>query len=261
VSPDILIPVAAIAAGAIVSLLLGMQKRRRSRDRDHEPTPKERAPALRETAPKEEAAPAPPEEAAPLDSEPSVRFDDEPVIRDDAPTPVPGTPMPPRPIPTAAIPTPVPPTPVPPTPVPPTPVPPTPVPPAPVVVTPPPKVPSATPAQAAPPAIARAVGRIPPATELERNDPRHQAARRFARLSVSEILLYREAEVVAAREAKDILVRLRPDIKLCTETYEKRIPQEVRDQFDYLHDELVRQLAQGDPEKLGPIPPKGSSHK
>jgi hypothetical protein len=72
---------------------------------------------------------------------------------------------------------------------------------------------------------------------------------------VSEIILYHEAEVRAGREAKDLWSRLRGDIKLCLETYEKRVPKEVRDRYDYLSDEVVRQLAEGDPEKLGPGAP------
>jgi hypothetical protein len=72
---------------------------------------------------------------------------------------------------------------------------------------------------------------------------------------VSEIILYREADVRAGRSAKDLCSRLRPDLKLCMETYEKRVPKDVRDQFDYLYDEVVRQLAEGDPEKLGPDSP------
>jgi hypothetical protein len=91
----------------------------------------------------------------------------------------------------------------------------------------------------------------PETAELEKSDPRHLAARRFARLSVSEIILYRQADVIEGRKSKDLIARLRADIKLCTETYEKRVPKDVRDRFDYLRDELVRQLAEGDPEKLG----------
>jgi hypothetical protein len=68
---------------------------------------------------------------------------------------------------------------------------------------------------------------------------------------VSEIILYRQADVIEGRKTKDLLSRLKADIKLCTETYEKRVPKDVRDRFDYLHDELVRQLAEGDPDKLG----------
>jgi hypothetical protein len=91
--------------------------------------------------------------------------------------------------------------------------------------------------------------------DLEKSDDRHKAARRFARLAVSEIILYHEAEVREGRKAKDLWLRLRGDIKLCLETYEKRVPQEVRDRYDYLYDEVVRQLAEGDPEKLGPGAP------
>jgi hypothetical protein len=91
--------------------------------------------------------------------------------------------------------------------------------------------------------------------ELEKTDERHKAARRFARLAVSEIILYHEAAVREGRKAKDLWTRLNPDMKLCLETYQKRVPKEVRDQFDYLYDELVRQLAEGDPEKLGPGTP------
>jgi hypothetical protein len=44
-------------------------------------------------------------------------------------------------------------------------------------------------------------------------------------------------------------------MKLCFDTYQKRVPKDVRDRFDYLYDEMVRQLAEGDPEKLGPGSP------
>ena len=95
--------------------------------------------------------------------------------------------------------------------------------------------------------------------ELEKNDERHRAARRFARLAVSEIILYHEAAVREGRKAKDLWARLHPDMKLCMETYEKRVPKDVRDRFDYLRDEIVRQLAEGDPDKLGPGAPWGRS--
>jgi hypothetical protein len=104
-----------------------------------------------------------------------------------------------------------------------------------------------------PTALARTAN--PETADLEKNDERHKAARRFARLAVSEIILYHEAEVRAGREAKDLWSRLRGDIKLGLETYEKRVPKEVRDRYDYLYDEVVRQLAEGDPEKLGPGAP------
>jgi hypothetical protein len=76
---------------------------------------------------------------------------------------------------------------------------------------------------------------------------------------VSEIILYREADVRAGRTAKDLGARLRPDIRLCLETYEKRVPKDVRERFDYLYDEILRQLAEGDPEKLGADKPWASN--
>ena len=91
---------------------------------------------------------------------------------------------------------------------------------------------------------------------IEKTDARHQAARKFARLAVSEIVLYRKAEVLEGRKAKDLWSSLRPDIKLCVTTYEQRVPKDVRDRFDYLYDEFVRQLAEGDPDKLGPNWPR-----
>jgi hypothetical protein len=123
---------------------------------------------------------------------------------------------------------------------------------------PPPAPPAPPPAAApAPAAIAEEPARahLADTAELEKTDERHKAARRFARLAVSEIILYHEAAVREGRKAKDLWIRLNPDMKLCLETYQKRVPKEVRDQYDYLYDELVRQLAEGDPEKLGPGTP------
>lgn len=96
----------------------------------------------------------------------------------------------------------------------------------------------------------------PETAELEKNDPRHSAARRFARLAVSEIKLYRENDVIEGRKAKDLWKRLNADISMCQQTYEKRVVQEVRDRFDYLYDEILRQLGEGDAEKLGSDAPK-----
>ena len=111
-----------------------------------------------------------------------------------------------------------------------------------------------------PSAISKYLPPSNPATaELEKSDPRHAAARRLARLSVSEIKLYHEEEVKAGREAKDLWKRLSVDIGLAMQTYEKRVDKEVRERFDYLYDEILRQLAEGDADKLGPEAPKGKN--
>jgi Meckel syndrome type 1 protein len=142
--------------------------------------------------------------------------------------------------------------------------------PAPVAEVPKPQ-PAAAPAAAAPAATApaaaapaakptgiaaRGIPQNPETAELEKNDPKHAAARRLARLSVSEIKLYHEDEVKAGREAKDLWKRMITDIGLATQTFEKRVDKEVRERFDYLYDEILRQLAEGDVSKLGPEAPK-----
>ncbi|MDB5219563.1 MAG: arylesterase-related protein, partial [Myxococcaceae bacterium] len=117
-----------------------------------------------------------------------------------------------------------------------------------------PKVPVAPPAAAAKPVVAS------PTAELEKADPDHAKARRFARVAVSEIKLYHEQEVKDGRAAKDLWKRLNQDIMMSIQTYEKRVSQEVRDKFDYLYDELVRQLAEGKPEVLGPDAPTSTAN-
>jgi hypothetical protein len=112
----------------------------------------------------------------------------------------------------------------------------------------------------APPAAAAAKPPSPTA-ELEKADPRHASARRFCRVAVSEIKLYKEADVAAGRAAKDLWKRLGNEINLCIQTYEKRVAEDVRAEFDYLYDELVRQLAEGDASKLGPDAPTSTSPK
>ncbi len=117
-----------------------------------------------------------------------------------------------------------------------------------------PKVPVAAPAPAAKPAV------VSPTAELEKADPDHAKARRFARVAVSEIKLYHEQEVKDGRVAKDLWKRLNQDIMMSIQTYEKRVSQGVRDKFDYLYDELVRQLAEGKPELLGAEAPTATAN-
>jgi hypothetical protein len=91
----------------------------------------------------------------------------------------------------------------------------------------------------------------PEPTETPDEDARQEEARRFARLLVSEIKLYNEDEVERGRVEKDISRRLKEDIDRSREMYEKRIPADVRESHDYFFDELVRILADGDPDALG----------
>ena len=94
----------------------------------------------------------------------------------------------------------------------------------------------------------------PAARGLSAEDQKaHDDAKRFARLVVSEIKLYNEAKVTEGRKTKDIYERLKEDIERGRQMYHDRVAQSVRDTSDYFHDELVRILAGGDANALGPM--------
>lgn len=82
-------------------------------------------------------------------------------------------------------------------------------------------------------------------------DEQRAEARRFAELLVSEIKLYNERAVQEGREQGNLYKRLKEEIDLSRQLYEQRIPQAVRAGSDFLHEELVRILADGRPEALG----------
>jgi hypothetical protein len=84
--------------------------------------------------------------------------------------------------------------------------------------------------------------------EVER---KHEEARRFARLLVSEIRLYNEQAVQDGRAAHDIYHRLKEDIDRSREMFEQRVPGDVRADSNYFYEELVRILGDGDPDTLG----------
>jgi hypothetical protein len=87
---------------------------------------------------------------------------------------------------------------------------------------------------------------------IEASDPQHKNARKLARLFVSEIKLYNEKVVAEGAAAGNLYARLRDPIDQSVALFKRRVPEGVRAQFDYMHDELVRQLAGGDATKLGP---------
>jgi hypothetical protein len=80
---------------------------------------------------------------------------------------------------------------------------------------------------------------------------KHDEARRFARLLVSEIKLYNESKVEQGRKNKDLYERLKEDIDRSRQMYDERISDEVRKVSNYFYDELVRILADGHAEALG----------
>jgi hypothetical protein len=97
-----------------------------------------------------------------------------------------------------------------------------------------------------PPNLAR--GPVAPPTE---DTKKHDEARRFARLLVSEIKLYNESKVEQGRKNHDLYERLKDDIDRSRQMYDERISDDVRKVSNYFYDELVRILADGKAETLG----------
>ena len=80
---------------------------------------------------------------------------------------------------------------------------------------------------------------------------KHDEARRFARLLVSEIKLYNESKVEQGRKNNDLYERLKEDIDRSRQMYDERISDDVRKVSNYFYDELVRILADGRADALG----------
>jgi hypothetical protein len=83
------------------------------------------------------------------------------------------------------------------------------------------------------------------------DEKKHEEARRFARLLVSEIKLYNEAKVEVGRKNGDLYERLKEDIDRSRQMYDERIEEGVRKHSNYFYDELVRILADGRADALG----------
>jgi flagellar biosynthesis/type III secretory pathway protein FliH len=79
-----------------------------------------------------------------------------------------------------------------------------------------------------------------------------EAAKRYARLLVSEIKLYHEAAVMAGRREHDLMTRLGGEIARARVLYEQRVTADVLRGTDHFHNELVRTLANGDAGLLEP---------
>ena len=78
-----------------------------------------------------------------------------------------------------------------------------------------------------------------------------QAARRYARLLVSEIRLYNEDAVQSGREHRDLAHRLRAEIAHARELFAERTPADLPLAEALFTEELVRTLADGDDSLMG----------
>jgi hypothetical protein len=78
-----------------------------------------------------------------------------------------------------------------------------------------------------------------------------EAARRYARLLLSEIRMYHEPIVDAGRRSGDLMSRLQGEIERARKLYEARVPESVEARAEYFDQEMVRTLAGGDRTLLG----------
>ena len=112
---------------------------------------------------------------------------------------------------------------------------------------------------AAPKGVATKRGKQEPQESKEPREPEppdpevtraHDEARRFARLLVSEILLYNEGDIEEGRRNKDLYQRLKEDIDRSRQMYQRRITTALAAGPDYFRQELIRTLAAGDESAL-----------
>ena len=115
-----------------------------------------------------------------------------------------------------------------------------------------PPVPQASPAAVRP--ISGFIPRSRLGTDANTRERQIDDARRLARLLISEIKLYNEKKVDEGRAASDLYERLKDDINRSRQVYEERTPETIRKEKDFFQEELVRILADGRAEVLGPIP-------
>ena len=91
-------------------------------------------------------------------------------------------------------------------------------------------------------------------SSAEKSEPTQapeEAARRFARLLLSEIRMYHEPAVDEGRRSRNLLSRLGPEIERARRLYDERVPPSLRTRAELFHQELVATLAGGDPALLG----------
>ncbi|MGH9862221.1 MAG: hypothetical protein ACRD35_02235 [Candidatus Acidiferrales bacterium] len=129
---------------------------------------------------------------------------------------------------------------------------------APVLEAPPPPEEAFTPEPAVEPAPAAPVDVDSLPDELQQL---HKKARRFAKVTVQELFMYKKDEVQKGRQGRDLYRRFKDEIDKSKALYDKRFEKIAGHNVDYLYDELVSALAGNDPSALGdypyPTPPRG----
>lgn len=82
----------------------------------------------------------------------------------------------------------------------------------------------------------------------------HQKAKRFAKVTVQELIMYKKDEVTRGRENNDLYSRFKDEIDKSKQLYDKRFEKIAEHKIDYLYDELVRVLADNNADALGNYP-------
>jgi len=97
------------------------------------------------------------------------------------------------------------------------------------------------------PAAANTASSVPRQLPVNPGDEKlHAAAKRFAELLVSGVKLYNEDIIAEGRKNHDLYNRLQKNMDRNREMYEKRVAPTVAQKIDYLHEEFVRILGNGD---------------
>jgi len=85
-----------------------------------------------------------------------------------------------------------------------------------------------------------------PAEQDSERQSQVEDARRFARLLVSEIVLYNQKEIEEGRRQGDLYQRLKEDIERSRTMYEERVSRDLSGALAYFREEIVDKLAGGD---------------
>jgi len=89
----------------------------------------------------------------------------------------------------------------------------------------------------------------------DEDDPNIKKARRVARVLVSDLKLYNESVVETGCKNNDLYQRLQDDINRSFKHYQERVSTLLSDHSkNYFKEELIKQLAGGDANKLGALP-------
>jgi len=82
----------------------------------------------------------------------------------------------------------------------------------------------------------------------------HKKAKRFAKVTVQDLAMYKKNEIAKGLENRDLYKRLKDEIDRSKATYDKRFDKIAEHNIDYLYEEIVRVLTKDDPGALGDYP-------